>query len=1014
MLFIAVMLFLLLTPASAFAFNFTVNNTTDAVDATPGDGICLTGGAVCTLRAAIQESNAWPGPDTITIPAGTYTFSIAGVDDSAASGDLDIYEAVVIRGNDDTTTTVNANDLERVFDIHSVDVTIEHLSMINGRAANSEGGGIRIIEGDLTLRHITLDSNETTGTGFGGGGVYTNTGSLIIDDATITNNRSSRGGGVFHFSRDMAITNSRINSNLADLGAASGGGVFTQSEGPNIISNTTINGNNAALGGGGGVYAVFGATITNSTISNNVSGQVGGGGVYDIGIGTLTITNTTISGNTISLGNGGALHTRKSTAIIVNSTIYNNRALGIDNGIDTFNGHAGGIFLPKDESITLTNTIITNNTSSTGGNNCFSQTDLGDVGIFQSTTLSTISDDNTCELAGIGDAPNTGSNVASSLSSTLGTNGGPTLTHAITVGPAVDTGNVAACPGTDQRGFTRPVNGSGSAICDIGAIEYDPTGTKSDLSVKIEEDLDPAIRSSNLTYRVTVTNHGPDAATGVSLLNTLGSGVSHNSNDGGCTLSGTLNCSLGSINAGASQTVTIVTTPGTAGSISHLATVSTTATDPNSSNDSDTESTDVSTTTDLSITMTGPAAATANIQETFNITVTNSAADVATDAVVAVQFDSTMGLVSLSPSVGSCGGASDSGLAVCNLGNIAASGSATVTVYATPQLQVVGSISTTAFVSFNGVDSNMTNNTQAVATTVDADATLVVTSNDSADPAYQGADIFYTFTVRNLGPSTANNSILTVTFPAGISLSPAVGAAPAYCSGASTVSCNLTSITGGQIRTITLVAIASSSGTFSIDSTATSDETTPVLDSESTTIIASPVSPANADLSISMIDTADPVVAGGSVTYNATVTNSSGPNIAQSVAITVTLPSKFTFSSASGGCSHSNSIVTCNIGALAINSSATVSITASTSSTGVFSTLATVGDTLGNDPNLINNNVWQSTQVNSTGGNAGAASRLNSGGGGAFSISETLSLLLLLLAPIARYSNRITIAYRNP
>lgn len=42
-----------------------VNSTGDAVDVNPGDGICRTSGNVCTLRAAIMEANARPGPETI-------------------------------------------------------------------------------------------------------------------------------------------------------------------------------------------------------------------------------------------------------------------------------------------------------------------------------------------------------------------------------------------------------------------------------------------------------------------------------------------------------------------------------------------------------------------------------------------------------------------------------------------------------------------------------------------------------------------------------------------------------------------------------------------------------------------------------------------------------------------------------------------------------------------------------------------------------------------------------------
>lgn len=50
---------------------FTVNNIGDASDANAGDGTCATAGAVCTLRAAIEEANANAGADKIN-------FNIAG------------------------------------------------------------------------------------------------------------------------------------------------------------------------------------------------------------------------------------------------------------------------------------------------------------------------------------------------------------------------------------------------------------------------------------------------------------------------------------------------------------------------------------------------------------------------------------------------------------------------------------------------------------------------------------------------------------------------------------------------------------------------------------------------------------------------------------------------------------------------------------------------------------------------------------------------------------------------
>jgi hypothetical protein len=54
----------------------------------------------------------------------------------------------------------------------------------------------------------------------------------------------------------------------------------------------------------------------------------------------------------------------------------------------------------------------------------------------------------------------------------LASNGGLTLTHALlTDSPAIDAGDNTGAPTTDQRGATRPKDGDGSAIVDIGAFE---------------------------------------------------------------------------------------------------------------------------------------------------------------------------------------------------------------------------------------------------------------------------------------------------------------------------------------------------------------------------------------------------------------------------------------------------------------------------------------------------------------------------------------------------------------
>ena len=63
-------------PVAAVGFN--VDSTADEVDTIPGNGTCASANNNCTLRAAIQEANAFAGADTINVPAGTYSLSLTG------------------------------------------------------------------------------------------------------------------------------------------------------------------------------------------------------------------------------------------------------------------------------------------------------------------------------------------------------------------------------------------------------------------------------------------------------------------------------------------------------------------------------------------------------------------------------------------------------------------------------------------------------------------------------------------------------------------------------------------------------------------------------------------------------------------------------------------------------------------------------------------------------------------------------------------------------------------------
>ena len=80
---------------------FTVNTGIDfGPDANPGDGVCewKPGNGVCTLRAAIQETNALAGDDTIILPPNRYQLT------TAVGGDYSIAGNLTITGSGASTT----------------------------------------------------------------------------------------------------------------------------------------------------------------------------------------------------------------------------------------------------------------------------------------------------------------------------------------------------------------------------------------------------------------------------------------------------------------------------------------------------------------------------------------------------------------------------------------------------------------------------------------------------------------------------------------------------------------------------------------------------------------------------------------------------------------------------------------------------------------------------------------------------------------------------------------------
>ena len=408
------------------------------------DGFCDTD---CSLREAAALAGSG---DSIVIPAGTYTLTLAT--------QITIDNNLTLTGAGASTTIIqaasNADDATwPVFAVSSGNsVAISGVTIRYGNAGGSGGGVLN--SGTLALANSTISDNTSLERG---GGIYNNGGTLTLTDTTISNNTTRRQfGGEF------------------GGGIANVGGTLT-------LTNATISGNRT-WNFGAGVYNTGTATLTNTTVSDNSVWQ--GAGIYNTG--TLSLTNTTVSGNTGTFGAG--IRNNGGTVTLTNSTVSGN----------SVNDDGGGIY--NNGTVELVNTIVAGNTATDSGPDCFPAiTSQGHnfIGSLFGCSFTKATGDIT-------------GTIDFALDAKLGLlqdNGGPTFTHALLAGsPAIDGGDDSAAPATDQRGVVRPQG----LQSDIGAFELG----FADLAVfKSVDDSSPRV-DEIVTFTVTLTNNGPGAATG--------------------------------------------------------------------------------------------------------------------------------------------------------------------------------------------------------------------------------------------------------------------------------------------------------------------------------------------------------------------------------------------------------------------------------------------------------------------------------------------------------------------
>jgi uncharacterized repeat protein (TIGR01451 family) len=253
---------------------------------------------------------------------------------------------------------------------------------------------------------------------------------------------------------------------------------------------------------------------------------------------------------------------------------------------------------------------------------------------------------------------------------------------------------------------------------------------------------------ANMTYNITVHNGGPDPAAAVIVNDPIPSGTTFVSASAPCTgpavgSNGTVTCSLGTLASGATVPLAItVNVNASAGStLSNTAIVSSSTTDPNPANNFSTASTNVNGVTptpstptltptvtptpvfaDLALTKSGsPNPVFTGKTLTYTIVVNNNGPNPADTVEMSDPLPSQTTLASApTTTLGSCTAPAVGGTGTvrCELGTMAPSSSATVTIVVTVNAAGGSSVTNTATVTANTADPNLSNNSQTITTSV--------------------------------------------------------------------------------------------------------------------------------------------------------------------------------------------------------------------------------------------------------------------------------------------------------
>jgi hypothetical protein len=112
-----------------------------------------------------------------------------------------------------------------------------------------QGGGIDNEGGTLKVNNSTVSTNGANE----GAGIYNGGGTVKVNNSTLSDNAATLGGGIYNAGGAVTVNHSTLTKNSATAshhGGTEGGGIYNASGGTVVLRNSTISDNKSSEGGG--------------------------------------------------------------------------------------------------------------------------------------------------------------------------------------------------------------------------------------------------------------------------------------------------------------------------------------------------------------------------------------------------------------------------------------------------------------------------------------------------------------------------------------------------------------------------------------------------------------------------------------------------------------------------------------------------------------------------------------------------------------------------------------------